>query len=86
MHSRIKFDSNNLVGLGTGGLHLHLKTMANSAAAVCLLALLAFSVDAQRSRGGIVSVGTFNALLIPGSTAIEARKELFIQTVSELKC
>ena len=60
--------------------------MANSAAAVCLLTLLAFSVDAQRSRGGIVSVGTFNALLIPGSTAIEERKELFLQTVSELKC
>ena len=59
-----------------------LTTMPNSATVVCLLALLAFSVDAQRSN--LVSVGTFNALLIPGSTAIEERKALLLQTVSEL--
>ena len=57
--------------------------MANSAAAVCLLALLALPVDALYLRGGTVSVGTFNTLLVPGSTAIEERKELFLQTVSE---
>ena len=58
-------------------------TMANSAAAVCLLALLALPVDGLYLRGGTVSVGTFNTLLVPGSTAIEERKELFLQTVSE---
>ena len=58
--------------------------MANSAAAACLLALLAFSVDAQRPRRGVqVSVGTFNTYLVPGITAIEERKELLIQSVSE---
>ena len=58
--------------------------MANSAAAVCFLALLAFSVDAQQPRRGVqVSVGTFNTYLVPGITAIEERKELLIQTVSE---
>ena len=58
--------------------------MANSAAAVCLLALLAFSVDAQHPRKGVqVSVGTFNTYLMPGTTAIEERKELLLQTVCE---
>ena len=58
-----------------------LTTMPNSATVVCLLALLAFSVDAQRRD--LVSVGTFNTLLVPGSTAIEERKALLLQTVSE---
>ena len=60
-----------------------LTAMASSGTIVCLLGLLAFSVDAQRPGRGIVSVGSFNTLLIPGSTAVEERKELFLQTVSE---
>jgi len=57
-----------------------LTAMASSGTIVCFLGLLAFSVDAQRPGGGIVSVGTFNTQLIPGSTAVEERKELFLQT------
>ena len=56
--------------------------MASSTIAICLLALLTCSVDAQRQRDTIVSVGTFNTLLIPGMSAFDERKDLFIETVS----
>ena len=59
-----------------------LTTMASSTIAICLLALLTCSVDAQRQRDTIVSVGTFNTLLIPGMSAFDERKDLFIETVS----
>ena len=56
--------------------------MASCTIAICLLALLTCSVDAQRQRDTIVSVGTFNTLLIPGMSAFDERKDLFIETVS----
>ena len=59
-----------------------LTTMASSTVIVCLLAFLTCSVNAQRQRDTIVSVGTFNTLLIPGMSAFAERKELFIETVS----
>ena len=65
-----------------------LTTMASCTIVVCLLAFLTCSVNAQRQRETIVSVGTFNTLLIPGMSAFDERKELFIETVSgkEIKC
>ena len=56
--------------------------MASGTILVCLLAFLTCSVNAQRQRETIVSVGTFNTLLIPGMSAFDERKELFIETVS----
>ena len=56
--------------------------MASSTIVVCLLAFLTCSVNARRQRDTIVSVGTFNTLLIPGMSAFAERKELFIETVS----
>ena len=59
-----------------------LTTMANCTIVVCLLPCLTCSVNAQRRRETIVSVGTFNTLLIPGMSAFDERKDLFIETVS----
>ena len=56
--------------------------MANCTIVVGLLACLTCSVNAQRRRETIVSVGTFNTLLIPGMSAFDERKDLFIETVS----
>ena len=56
--------------------------MASSTVIVCLLAFLTCSVNARRQRDIIVSVGTFNTMLIPGMSAFDERKKLFIETVS----